>query len=331
MTHVCDRTFRSPVATPMARFLMLQRAIGYRYRTGERMLHHLDLRLRELLPADDPVITQEIAEAVVAKRPHEQETTRAHRTSMLRQLCRFLACTEPRTFVPPAGFGGGSQQYFQPRILSQEEAKRFLEACLALRPHPCSPLRPVVHATRLMLLYTTGLRLGEARRLTLEEADLTAGVLQIRNTKFGKDRTVPMAADMTERMRWCRKEVTRACGPRPVHSPFFPSTTDPAAPCDESVLRVTYRRLLHSAGIPHRRGEGPRLHDLRHTFAVHRLLRWYEEGEDLRVRLPLLATYLGHVSILTSQRYLHFTEDFLPSIAGRMSGHDRLLFAPEEA
>jgi len=330
MTRKCDRTFHSPLAAPMARFLMLKRAIGYRYSAGERLLYHLDLRFRELLPIDDPVITQEIAEAVVAKRPQERETTRAHRTTLLRELCRFLACYEPRTFVPPTGFGGVCQELFQPRILSQEEAGRFLEACITLRQHPLSPLRPAVHGTVLMLLYTTGLRLGEAQRLTLADVDLAVGVLQIRNTKFGKDRLVPMAEDMTERMRWCQKEVQRCCGSRPAQAPFFPSTTNDAAPCDASALKVTYRRLLQSIGITHRRGEGPRLHDLRHTFAVHRLLRWYEEGADLATRLPLLATYLGHVSIFTSQRYLHFTEDFLQHVTDRMDRQDSFLFTLEE-
>ena len=329
MSRKLDRTFRSPLAASMERFLIQKRAIGYRYDGEERLLYHFDLLFRGLLPADDPVLTREIAEAVAAKRPHERETTRAHRTALLRQLCRFLACYDPRTFVPPTGFGGTCRERFQPRILSQEEARRFLEACITLRQHPLSPLRPAVHGTMLMLLYTTGLRLGEAQRLTLADVDLAQGVLQIRNTKFGKDRLVPMAEDMTERMRWCQEEVERCFGPRPAQTPFFPSTSNDSAPCDVTALKVTYRRLLKSIGITHRRGEGPRHHDLRHTFAVHRLLRWYEEGADLAARLPLLATYLGHVSIFTSQRYLHFTEDFLQTVTDRMDRRYGFLLASE--
>jgi len=329
MSHKIDRTFLSPLAAHMQRFLLQKRAIGYRYGCEERTLYNLDLLFRELVSPDDPVITREIAEAVVAKRPHEHEKTRSHRTVVLRQLCRFLACYEPRTFMPPAGFGGLARDFFQPRILSQEEARRFLEACINLRQHGLSPLRPAVHGTMLLLLYTTGLRLGEAQRLTLADVDLAQGVLQIRNTKFGKDRLVPMAGDMVERMRWCREEVERCCGPRPAQAPFFPSTTNAAAPCDGNSLVKTYRLILNTIGITHRRGQGPRIHDLRHTFAVHRLLRWYEEGANLAARLPLLATYLGHSSVYTSQRYLHFTEDFLQSITDRTDRHYGFLLAPE--
>lgn len=138
MSHKIDHTFLSPLAAHMQRFLLQKRAIGYRYGCEERTLYNLDLLFRELVSPDDPVITREIAEAVVAKRPHEQEKTRSHRTVVLRQLCRFLACYEQRTFMPPAGFGGLARDFFQPRILSQEEARRFLEACINLRQHGLS-------------------------------------------------------------------------------------------------------------------------------------------------------------------------------------------------
>lgn len=329
MSRKIDRTFRSPLARMLERFLIQKRAIGYRYGGEERMLFALDVLFRELLPAQDPVITREVAERAVAKRPGESETTRAHRTVLLRQFCRFLACSEPRTFVPPLGFGSLGRDRFQPRILSREEARHFLEACINLRQHGLSPLRPAVHGTLLMLLYTTGLRLGEAQRLTLADVDLAQGILQIRDTKFGKSRLVPMAEDMTERMRWCRQEVERSCGPRPAHAPFFPSTKDDSAPCDSHALATTYRRILRSIGITHRRGQGPRIHDLRHTFAVHRLLRWYEEGANLAARLPLLAAYLGHVNVFSSQRYLHFTEDFLQTVTERTQKRFGFLLAPE--
>jgi integrase len=169
----------------------------------------------------------------------------------------------------------------------------------------------------LRVLLMTGLRRCELLALRDEDVDIEAGILTIRRGKFGKSRFVPIAADLTGRLRAYREALSRATtAPRPT-SPFFPGRQGQPLAC--TTLYRAFRRALTLAGIKHAgRGEGPRLHDLRHAFAVFRLLRWYETGADVRVKLPLLATYLGHVGLTSTQVYLHLTEDFAGELTKRL-------------
>ncbi|MBI5549460.1 MAG: tyrosine-type recombinase/integrase [Deltaproteobacteria bacterium] len=180
----------------------------------------------------------------------------------------------------------------------------------------CSPLRGVVQGTALALLYLTGLRVGEALGLSIKDVDLASASLHVRRAKFGKSRLVPVAADVNEKLRSCRAAVARRLGTRDPEAPFFPGRQ--GAPCSRSALSATFREVLACAGIGRDpRGRWPRLHDLRHTFAVHRLIVWCRQNEDLGAKLPVLAVYLGHVGLASSQRYLRVTEDLLAEITRR--------------
>jgi integrase len=175
----------------------------------------------------------------------------------------------------------------------------------------------VVHGTALILLYLTGLRLGEVLRLAVGDVDLSKRLLRIRQTKFGKSRLVPVAPDLNDKLRQCREFLELRLGTRTSEAPFFPGPT--GKPISSTALRASFRKILLQSGITpkgsaHRR---PRLHDLRGTFAVHRLLLWYEQDADLAAKLPLLSTYLGHVGLASSQRYLQLTKDLLGEVARR--------------
>lgn len=192
-------TWSSPLAAALQRFLELKRAAGYRYRAEAEMLSVLDRFLGETLSPTDPVITNDIVRAFVARRGTESETTRAHRLTLIREVCRFLALDDPRTFVPAARFLGIRPRTGVPRVLSLHEGRRFLDACDTLDRHRSSPRRELILRTLLVLLYLTGLRAGEGLRLTLADVDLETAVLRIRDTKFGKSRLVPVAADVAAR------------------------------------------------------------------------------------------------------------------------------------
>jgi integrase len=164
----------------------------------------------------------------------------------------------------------------------------------------------------LRVLYGCGLRLEEALSLRIRDVDLIQGVLHINDTKFRKDRLVPPARPLVVRLQ----KYAATLGPRPADAHFFPSPR--GGPLHGSGVYRNYRDLLQRCHIGHGgRGEGPRLHDLRHTFAVHTLLRWYREGADLQARLPVLATYLGHASIDGTQDYLQMTAELYPEIVSR--------------
>jgi integrase/recombinase XerD len=163
------------------------------------------------------------------------------------------------------------------------------------------------------LLYSCGLRVSEALHLHVSEVDLDAGVLTIHQGKFRKDRLVPLPPALTQRLR----QYARVIGERSADAVFFPAPH--GGPYHRETIYKLFRYLLWVCRIPHGgRGHGPRLHDVRHTFAVHRLEQWYREGVDLHAKLPVLATYMGHCSITGTQLYLRLTAELFPELSARL-------------
>jgi integrase len=310
--------FSSPIASQIERFLQFKRAAGNKYCHEEGELIGLDRFLASQFTASEHIITDKIVRASLAHIRYTSETTRFNRLSLIRQLCRFIALEEPKTFIPPYGFLGIRRIPFVPRIFTREEGKRFVKTCLNFTLGRRSPLG-MVHGTALLLLYLTGMRLGEALSLNLEDVDLKNCVLRIRQSKFCKSRLVPLAQDLANRMKQCQCYVGQSFGTRPGNASFFPGLQ--TTRCTQKTLRASFRKVLANADIPYLgAGKGPRLHDLRHTYAVHRMLLWYERGADLNAKLPLLATYLGHVNLYSSQYYLRLTEDLLSEVTSRYQG-----------
>lgn len=308
--------FSSPMASTLRRFLEFKRAAGCRYRDEARALRVLDRFLATHLTVDDPVISRDVICAYVARRGQESETTRAHRLSLIRQVCRFLALAEPRTTVPGPRFLGIHRRAFVPRVLTRAEGRRFLQASEILPRRRCSPLGATVLGTVLALLYLTGLRAGEALRLTLADVDVDAAVLRVRDTKFGKSRLVPVASDVAARLHRSRTVVERELGQRAPEAPFFPAPSGHRYSL--SAVRAAFRQVLVIAKIsPRSGGRSLRLHDLRHSFVALRLLLWCQQDADLGTRLPLLATYLGHVGLTSSQRYLQLSPDLVGEVTRR--------------
>jgi integrase len=193
---------------------------------------------------------------------------------------------------------------------------QFLKACDALANRSKFP-RGLVHATGLRVLLLTGLRRGELLALRDKDVSLANGVFTVRQSKFGKSRFVPLAEDVVERLRTYRDTLANRVAVRRPDDAFFPKA-DGRQFTPPRELYKSFRQVLAIARIDHGgRGCGPRLHDLRHSFAVLRTLSWYEQGADLGAKLPLLATYLGHVELAHTQVYLHMTHDLVGQVTQR--------------
>lgn len=307
--------FVSALASQLARFLALKHAMGYRYREEGRVLRDLDRFLNTHLSADDPLVTPAIVHEYVARRGSESETTRAHRLTLIREVCRFLRLDDARVIVPDRRSLRIVRQKFVPRVLSREEGSRFLHACTELPPGQGSPIRAAVLGTALRVLYLAGLRAGELLRLTQADLDLETSALHIRHSKFNKSRLVPLAPDLVQRIVQCRAALSERYGHSRPDTPLFPSPRGHRYSI--TALRGGFHDALKIAGIKRTTDSRIRLHDLRHSFAGLRLLLWCEQNVDLGAKLPLLAAYLGHVGLASSQRYLQLTRDLMGEITRR--------------
>jgi integrase/recombinase XerD len=205
---------------------------------------------------------------------------------------------------------------FKPHIYSREELRRLLDGTASAQKRRCQMEAHTFRAL-LLLLYGAGLRDGEALSLNLEDVDLQEAVLIIRDTKFYKTRLVPLGSELNDVMAEYAKQRKKAGHSQSGDAPFFVTKRDTRV--SSHLLQSAFRRLRAQAGV--RREDGaryqPRLHDLRHASAVHRLTAWYREGKDVQLLLPLLSTYLGHTSIACTQVYLTLTPELLHEASKR--------------
>jgi len=312
-TDTVTKGFGSPLAPLMEQFVREKRACGYRYETGARALQRFDRFL-----CDEALATQTLSRAVtrrwLAKQPHESAGTHQERIRLVRQFAQFMRRLGYPADVPDGRLVARNQPGFSPHIFTHAEVKRLLAAVDQLAPTAFTPLRHLVMPEVFRLLYGCGFRIGEVLRLHVADVDLDQGIITVREGKFGRDRLVPPAVSLVKRLQ----QYAAGFDTRPADAFFFPSHHD--GPWFKGTVYETFRKLLFQCGIPHAgRGKGPRVHDLRHTFAVHTLLRWYREGADLDARLPILATYMGHQTLAGTQRYLHLTAELYPEITRRTS------------
>jgi len=199
---------------------------------------------------------------------------------------------------------------FEPYIYSQDELQRLIDAT-ALQEHPRRKLQALTLRTLLLVLYGAGLRLSEALHLTVGDVDLGDSLLTIRETKFYKTRLVPIGPRLTAALSTFVTKRNRLENSAKSESPFF--VTRSGQPITHQIAERAFVRLRNSVGVRRDAGprDQPRLHDFRHAFTVHRLVSWYRQGADVQRLLPQLSTYLGHVHVSSTQRYLTMTPELL--------------------
>jgi integrase/recombinase XerD len=234
-------------------------------------------------------------------------------------LCGFFRYLVSRKYLASSPFQEPAprvQHTFRPYIYSHDELRRLLEAISQEKNHR-RLLEPETLRMIILLLYGAGLRAGEALRLRPGDINFQDCVLSILGTKFFKSRLLPIGTSLAAALaRYAQQRQPNR--PSDEHSPSF-FTTRAGKTVSLGLLEAAFARLRERAGIrrPATDRWQPRLHDLRATFAVHRLVAWYREGADLQTRLPLLATYLGHVNVSGTQAYLPMTHELLAEASRR--------------
>lgn len=246
----------------------------------------------------------------LASRSGEQAQA-VRRLGAVRQFARYRALLDPATEVPPPGLLGRLPRRKPPHIYSDAELAALLDQASLLLPR--RGLRPRTYVAFFSLLASTGLRLSEACRLAVEDVDLTDGVLTVREGKFRKARLVPLHPSTTAAL--ARYAADRdACCERP--GSFFRTERTPTL--NKEAVEKTFGRIRQRLGwTAQGRARQPRIHDLRHSFAVRRLLRWYEEGADLDRKLLALSTYLGHAHVSDTYWYLTGVPELMAIAAQR--------------
>ncbi len=290
------RPFISWLAPLFERFVALRRASGAHYVRQRNLLLAFDRYLYTNAPK--PPVLRETVVQYLASRDGLSPQSRNNVVSVLwpalGYAIRHGARVEPLPARPPRPLGTWRQR--QPRILTTTEARSLLAAARGLPPQ--STLRPATTATLLGLLYTTGIRIGEALALDVGDLDFEDRILSIRKGKFGKSRCVPLLDSTVEALV------------RYIDHPLRPLGTEASAPFFVSAYRrrLSYRTAHLAIYSACRLAEipkpWPRPHDFRHTFAVSRVAAWYGEGRDVDALLPALSTYLGHASIQNTRLYL---------------------------
>ena len=293
-------------------YLSLRRGLGFKLDYAGRILPGFVTFLGQ---RGASVITCRLALDWAQQPSTVQPTHWARRLSIARGFARYRSATDPRTEIPPTGMLPYRSKRARPYLYSDAEIQALLRAALKLPSH--GGLRPWTYHCLFGLLSVTGLRLGEARNLELQDVDLPAGLLTVRGAKFGKSRLVPIHASTCRVLAGYLARRKKHWANRPVSSYLFVSNRGNRL--DSTAIHRTFYTLSRQIGL---RGptdsHGPRLHDMRHRFAVKTLLRWYRAGQDAERCLPTLSTYLGHVHVADTYWYLNAWPELMQEAMARL-------------
>jgi integrase/recombinase XerD len=311
-------------------YVAWKRSLGFRFRTAAKIVKAF---AREAGPID----IRDVGEHGVAgflKGPRPPIRSSWHtKYYALAGLVRFalqrgLLSTSPLPFFIPK-----QPEYARPYIYSTDELQRILDGSKILdarnrKSGQAASIAPLTFRTLVLVLYGAGLRLSEALALTVDDVDLSASTLVVRNTKFFKTRLLPIGPKLSSALGLYAENRLALLNRPPSANTFFLRRHGIAI---SGQAAERYFRMVRSH-LGMRRQDGayfqPRLHDLRHTFAVHRLVAWYRQGADVQLLLPKLSTYLGHAGLAETQHYLTMTPELLREAGRRFESYATLEARP---
>jgi integrase/recombinase XerD len=316
------KTFSSVLAATMTDYLTLKRALGRQYNGEEWVLSRLD----RFMAACNADLSAETFSAWCLTLQNLASGVRRAHMRHVRNLCLYRRRREPGCFVPDERLFPPIHQKVRPHIFTDAQVAQLLAIAHMLVRTPNSPLCPENTRLAIVLLYTTGLRRGELARLTVEDYKRHERLLVVRASKFHKSRLVPLSADAAREIDYLLEIRRQRRFPVEVDSPLL---WHRSRSYSGGGLGQVMRALFRKAGIRTSTGRLPRTHDFRHTFALAVLLRWYRAGVDVQTKLLSLATYMGHVSIVSTAYYLQFVEPLAAAASARFAKHCGALITPE--
>ena len=288
-------------------YLRLRRALGFKLERAGLLLPQLVAYLEAV---GATTVTSDLAIAWARLPERAQPNHWAQRLAVARGFARYLQSIDPTAQVPPAGVFPTRRHRPTPYLWSTADIARLLAAAGTLRP----PLRAATHQTLFGLIAVSGMRLGETIGLDRDDVDFDTGVITIQQAKFDRSRLVPLHPSTTDALRGYAAERDRLC-PRPRSSAFFLSSVGTRLTrtgVDKTCREIATVLGLRTATVH------PRVHDLRHGFAVDTMIRWHRAGVNADEHIAVLSTYLGHVAPADTYWYLSAVPELMGSAAQRL-------------
>ena len=313
INFMSNKIFWSIDAPYLTEFISFKRSLGYKYSEQERILSNFD---KFILKQDEPCIglSKELSDKWAERCNNESELTRYARMICVSQFSSYLRNRGIKSYIPQ--LPKYPESTFIPYIYSYDEMTAMFKACDSLRLRNRSMSSPLfVMPCLLRMLYSTGIRIGEALFLKNRDVNINVKCLTLKETKNGKDRLVPfmdtLAAVCKDYLH--HRNKLPIIGIDNEDSPFFVSLN--GASCNYSTVSKWFRKILDRAGIPFTGNRhGPRAHDVRHSFACHSFVKLADDGVDIYCSWPYLSTYLGHQSLEATEQYVRLTAQLYPEL-----------------
>ena len=300
--------FTGPFKDYCSQYVSYKRGMGFNF--GESslyLLRHMDNYFKQY-NYSTPVLTKRMVEDFVSHRNMESVKTQHMRMSLIRQFAIFMNrigfdfYVYPDELIPIA-------KTFTPYIFTRDEIERIMNVVDHLSYIPQSKYYHLIYPMLFRMLYGCGLRINEALSLKKTEIDLVNGILTITKTKNGMSRLVPMSRSLTG---YCRSYAENMGFDMFSEGYFYPSRD--GGKYHRTPVYIKFKQFMKLAGIFPEGSVGPRVHDIRHSYAVHALEKMVNDGQDVYCTLPILATYLGHRGIESTEKYLRLTKEAYGSI-----------------
>jgi integrase len=295
----------------LADYLHLRRSLGFKLERAGQLLPDF---VEHLEKAGSHVITVPLALAWATQPTGAKPSWWAIRLGLVRGFAVYLHTLDPRTEIPPTDLLPRGRRRRRPYLYSEEDVRVLLDAAQKLN----GLLRAHTYSTLIGLLAVTGMRVGEAIALDRCDVDWPEAVLTIRDAKFGKSREIPLHPTTREALRKYARRRDRVFRGTSVPA-FFVSLRNTRLIYQN--VRATFFRIIDHVGFADRKPHRPRIHDLRHSFALWTLRDWYRAGVDVGCRLPQLATYLGHTDPSSTYWYLQAAPELMRLAARRLEEH----------
>ena len=297
-----------------------KKALGYKYKAQAQRLKDFDFFCREKYP-DEATLTRELMLEWATLREYEHPKTLETRVVAVRELAKYLLRMGQNPYMLPPNMLPKVPRY-TPYIYNNDELRRYFEQTDKLAYFNPVPYRHLVLPLFFRLLYACGLRVTETTLIKFGEVDTESGIITINNAKYDRVRQIPVSSSMLIRIKDYCEQVHSNSSP---DAWFFPYSRDGSTPIKAGTVDSNHLEFLRKADIAHCGKSrapgmtgGPRVHDFRHTFAVHCLRRWVVEGKNIQSMMPYLQTYLGHVTQRETAYYLHLTADVFPQITAKL-------------